>query len=150
MTAHRRGQWLVWLQVVLAVLFVYGLVLVVAGSFAQSLFTLLGFGPPASIESTELTAYLRLPFAVLGAVMAGWAAMMLILVRGPLASGVRWALPALAVPLAVWFMLDTGMSLILGYPTHALFNVPFALALGVPLWRLWIIDRSAGSAVTSP
>ena len=42
------------------------------------------------------------------------------------------------------------MSLILGYPTHALFNVPFALALGVPLWRLWIIDRSAGSAVTSP
>ncbi len=150
MTAHRRGPWLVWLQVVLAVLFVYGLVLVVAGSFAQSLFTLLGFGPPASIESTELTAYLRLPFAVLGAVMAGWAAMMLILVRGPLASGVRWALPALAVPLAVWFMLDTGMSLILGYPTHALFNVPFALALGVPLWRLWIIDRSAGSAVTSP
>jgi hypothetical protein len=149
-TAHRRGPWLVWLQVVLAVLFVYGLVLVVAGSFAQSLFTLLGFGPPASIESTELTAYLRLPFAVLGAVMAGWAAMMLILVRGPLASGVRWALPALAVPLAVWFMLDTGMSLILGYPTHALFNVPFALALGVPLWRLWIIDRSAGSAVTSP
>lgn len=150
MTAHRRGPWLVWLQVVVAVLFVYGLVLVVAGSFAQSLFTLLGFGPPASIESTELTAYLRLPFAVLGAVMAGWAAMMLILVRGPLASGVRWALPALAVPLAVWFMLDTGMSLILGYPTHALFNVPFALALGVPLWRLWIIDRSAGSAVTSP
>ena len=149
MTAHRRGPWLVWLQVVLAVLFVYGLVLVVAGSFAQSLFTLLGFGPPASIESTELTAYLRLPFAVLGAVMAGWAAMMLILVRGPLASGVRWALPALAVPLAVWFMLDTGMSLVLGYPTHALFNVPFALALGVPLWRLWIIDRSAGSAVTS-
>lgn len=150
MTAHRRGPWLVWLQVVLAVLFVYGLVLVVAGSFAQSLFTLLGFGSPASIESTELTAYLRLPFAVLGAVMAGWAAMMLILVRGPLASGVRWALPALAVPLAVWFMLDTGMSLVLGYPTHALFNVPFALALGVPLWRLWIIDRSAGSAVTSP
>lgn len=150
MTAHRRGPWLVWLQVVLAVLFVYGLVLVVAGSFAQSLFTLLGFGPPASIESTELTAYLRLPVAVLGAVMAGWAAMMLILVRGPLASGVRWALPALAVPLAVWFMLDTGMSLVLGYPTHALFNVPFALALGVPLWRLWIIDRSAGSAVTSP
>ena len=150
MTAHRRGPWLVWLQVVLAVLFVYGLVLVVAGSFAQSLFTLLGFGPPASIESTELTAYLRLPFAVLGAVMAGWAAMMLILVRGPLASGVRWALPALAVPLAVWFMLDTGMSLVLDHPTHALFNVPFALALGVPLWRLWIIDRSAGSAVTSP
>lgn len=146
----RRRLWLVWLQVVLALLFVYGLVLVVAGSFAQSLFTLLGFGPPTSIESSELSAYLRLPFAVLGAVLAGWATLMFILVRGPLASGVSWALPALAVPLAVWFILDTGMSLVLGYPTHALFNVPFAIALGVPLWRLWVIDRSTSGTVTSP
>ena len=144
MTGRRRGVWLAWLQVVLALLFVYGLVLVVAGSFAQWLFPLLGFGPPPSIESTELSAYLRLPFAVLGAVLAGWATLMLILVRGPLASGVPWALPALAVPLAVWFILDTGMSLVLGYPTHALFNVPFAIALGVPLWRLWVSDRSVG------
>jgi hypothetical protein len=146
----RRRLWLVWLQVVLALLFVYGLVLVVAGSFAQSLFTLLGFGPPTSIESSELSAYLRLPFAVLGAVLAGWATLMFTLVRGPLASGISWALPALAVPLAVWFILDTGMSLVLGYPTHALFNVPFALALGVPLWRLWVIDRSTSGTVTSP
>ena len=88
--------------------------------------------------------------AVLGAVLAGWATLMFILVRGPLASGISWALPALAVPLAVWFILDTGMSLVLGYPTHALFNVPFALALGVPLWRLWVIDRSTSGTVTSP
>ena len=146
----RRRLWLVWLQVVLALLFVYGLVLVVAGSFAQSLFTLLGFGPPTSIESSELSAYLRLPFAVLGAVLAGWATSMFILVREPLAAGTSWASPALAVPLAVWFILDTGMSLVLGYPTHALFNVPFAIALGVPLWRLWVIDRSTSGTVTSP
>ena len=46
------------------------------------------------------------------------------------------------MPLALWFVLDTAMSLVIGFPTHALFNVPFALALGVPLWRLWVIDRS--------
>jgi hypothetical protein len=28
------------------------------------------------------------------------------------------------------------MSLVLGYPTHALFNIPFAIALGVPLLSL--------------
>ena len=139
-----------WLQVVLVVLLAYALILVFAGTFAQSLFVTLGFGPPASLESEELSAYLRLPFAVLGAVMAGWAALMLMLVRGPLVSGARWALPALVVPLALWFILDTGMSLVLGYPTHALFNVPFALALGVPLWRLWVIDRSTSGTVTSP
>jgi hypothetical protein len=38
--------------------------------------------------------------------------------------------------LALWFLLDTGMSLVLGYPTHALFNVPFAVALGIPLVSL--------------
>ena len=32
--------------------------------------------------------------------------------------------------------LDTVMSLVLGYPTHALFNVPFAVALGIPLLSL--------------
>ena len=35
--------------------------------------------------------------------------------------------------LGLWFVLDTGMSFVLGYPSHALFNVPFAIALGVPL-----------------
>jgi len=138
---HRR-VWLVWLQVVLSLLLAYALVLVFAGTFAQSLFVALGFGPPASIESSELSAYLRLPFAVLGAVMAGWAVLMLKIVRGPLTLGAQWALPALAVPLALWFVLDTAMSLVFGFPTHALFNVPFALALGVPLWRLWVIDRT--------
>ncbi|MFM8773117.1 MAG: hypothetical protein ACKOFP_04630 [Actinomycetota bacterium] len=90
---HRR-VWLVWLQVVLSLLLAYALVLVFAGTFAQSLFTALGFGPPASIESSELSAYLRLPFAVLGAVMAGWAVLMLKIVRGPLTLGAQWALPA--------------------------------------------------------
>lgn len=137
----RRHLWLVWLQVVLVLLFAYAVILVFAGTLVESMFAALGFGPDASIESPELSAYLRLPFAVLGAVMAGWAALMLILVRGPLTAGAQWVVPALAVPLAVWFVLDTGMSLILGYPTHALFNVPFAIALGVPLWRLWVGDR---------
>ena len=36
----------------------------------------------------------------------------------------------------IWFVLDTGMSLVLGYPTHAIFNIPFAVALGLPLYLL--------------
>jgi hypothetical protein len=133
--------WLLWLQIVLGLVLVYALILVVAGPVAEWAFTALGFGPPATAESPEMSGYLRLPFAVLGAVLAGWAALMLILVRGPLKSGAEWAIPALVVPLAVWFVLDTGMSFLLGYPTHALFNVPFAIALGLPLWRIWAIRR---------
>lgn len=73
---------------------------------------------------------------VLGGVMAGWVLMLIQLVRGPLRDGSGWALRVIASSLALWFVLDTGMSLALGYPSHALFNVPFAVALGIPLWRL--------------
>jgi hypothetical protein len=132
----KRSFWLTWLQVVLAVLFIYALVLVFAGAVAGSMFSALGFGPPSPIDTDDVGAYLKLPFMVLGAVLAGWSLMMIQLVRGPLRDGSSWALPILVRSLALWFVLDTGMSVVLGFPMHALFNVPFALALGVPLWML--------------
>ena len=73
---------------------------------------------------------------VLGAVMAGWSLLMMQIVHGPLREGSRWAWLMLVQSLALWFLLDTGMSLVLGYPSHALFNVPFAVALGIPLVSL--------------
>lgn len=127
---------IVWLQVVLAGVFVYSLVLVLAGRTAGSLFASLGFGPDASIDTDAVRDYLRLPFMVLGAVMAGWSVLMIQIVRGPLRDGSRWAWLMLAQSLGLWFFLDTGMSLVLGYPTHALFNVPFAVALCIPLVSL--------------
>ena len=77
-----------------------------------------------------------IPFMVLGAVMAGWTVMMIQIVRGPLREGSAWARSVLINSLVVWFVLDTGMSLALGFPLHALFNVPFALALAIPLMKL--------------
>ena len=127
---------IVWLQVVLAGVFVYSLVLVFAGRAAGSLFASLGFGPDASIDNDAVRDYLQLPFMVLGAVMAGWSVLMMRLVRGPLRDGSHWAWSMLVQSLALWFFLDTGMSLVLGYPTHALFNIPFAVALGIPLLSL--------------
>ena len=131
-----RNAWITWLTVVLILVLGYALLLVVAGAVAGSLFDLFGFGPPASIDSPELRDYLRLPYMVLGAVMAGWSLLMLLVVRGPLKEGAEWAPRFLLLAFGLWFVLDTGMSLVLGFPTHALFNIPFALALGIPLLAL--------------
>jgi len=131
-----RKTWLAWLQVVLILLFLYALVLVFAGGVARSMFSAFGFGPSDAIDTDEVRDYLELPFIVLGAVMAGWTFMMLQIVRGPLRDGAAWALPALTRSLVLWFVLDTGMSLVLGFPAHALFNIPFAIALAIPLARL--------------
>ena len=128
-----RNRWIIWLQIVLAALVVYSLLLVLAGSVAGSLFSWFGFGPDDAIDSDAVREYLKLPFMVLGAVMAGWAFLMIQIVRGPLRDGVPWAWTFMVRSLGLWFVLDTGMSFVLGYPSHALFNVPFAIALGLPI-----------------
>lgn len=134
--AWTRQTFIKWLEVVLVIVFVYSLLLVFAGTTAGSLFSWFGFGPDESIDTDAVQNYLRLPYMVLGAVMAGWAFLMIQIVRGPLKEGSAWAWTFLVRSLTLWFVLDTGMSLVLGYPTHALFNIPFAIALGIPLLRL--------------
>ena len=125
-----------WLQIAISLLFIYSLALIFSGSTAAELFSLLGFGPSETIRTEEFQEYLLLPYMVLGAVMAGWSYLMLQVVRGPLRDGTPWARTFMIRSLVLWFVLDTGMSLVLGYPTHAIFNIPFAVALGLPLYWL--------------
>ena len=125
-----------WLEVVLTLVLIYSLLLVFAGTTAGSLFSWFGFGPDKSINTDPVRDYLLLPYMVLGAVMAGWVFLMIQIVRGPLKEGSAWAWTFLVRSLSLWFILDTAMSLVLGYPMHALFNIPFAVALGIPLVRL--------------
>lgn len=134
--SRSRRTFLKWLEVVLLLVLVYAVLLVVAGSTAGALFSWLGFGPNDSIDTDAVRDYLRLPYMVLGAVMAGWSFLMLQIVRGPLKEESEWAWTILARSLTLWFVVDTGMSFVLGYPMHALFNVPFAIALGIPLAQL--------------
>ena len=131
-----RQTFIKWLEVVLILVLIYSLLLVFAGTTAGSLFSWFGFGPEESINTAAVSDYLRLPYMVLGAVMAGWAFLMIQIVRGPLKEGSAWAWTFLVRSLSLWFILDNGMSLVLGYPMHALFNIPFAVALGIPLLRL--------------
>ena len=134
--ADRRQKLIKWLEIVLVLVLGYALLLVVGGATAGSLFSWFGFGPDKSIDTDAVRDYLLLPYMVLGAVMAGWAFLMIQIVRGPLKEESTWAWTFLVRSLSLWFVLDTGMSLILGYPMHAVFNLPFAFALGIPLAQL--------------
>jgi len=131
-----RQTFIKWLEVLLFLVLIYSLLLVFAGATAGSLFSWFGFGPDKSINTDPVRDYLLLPYMVLGAVMAGWVFLMIQIVRGPLKEGSAWAWTFLVRSLSLWFILDTAMSLVLGYPMHALFNIPFALALGIPRAQL--------------
>ena len=107
----RREFTIKWLQLVLGAVFIYSLLLVFKGSVAGSLFSWFGFGPNEAIDTSEVQVYLLLPYMVLGAVMAGWVFLMILIVRGPMKDGSLWARKFLIQSLSLWFILDTSMSM---------------------------------------
>ena len=129
--------WRRWLLLAALAVAVYALGLVVAGPVATTVFDTLGFGPvDGGVPPGPPGDYVVFVYAVLGAVIAGWMTLLAAVAAGPLRTGEPWALPALTASVAVWFVLDTGASLVLGFWTHAVFNLAFLAAIGLPLVRL--------------
>lgn len=113
----------------------YALGLVFFGlALGDQIFDRLGFGPDdGEIVGEAPRQYLQLVYGILGAVIVGWMTTVGAIVLGPLRRREPWAWPAVATASVVWFALDTGLSLVLGFVGHGLFNVGFAVALAVPL-----------------
>lgn len=80
--------------------------------------------------------YVRLIYGILGSVIVGWMVVLGAIALGSFRRREQWAWWALFSSVAVWFVLDTTMSLALRWPTHAAFNVPFGAALATPIVAL--------------
>ncbi len=131
----RSGPWDRLLLAVVVAVTLYAVGLVVFGLvLGDQVFERLGFGPgDGSIVGDAPREYVQLVYGILGAVIVGWMITIGAIVVGPLRRREPWAWSAIVTALAVWLALDTGLSLILGFVGHALFNVAFALALAFPL-----------------
>lgn len=127
--------WDRWLQVALVGVMIYSAMLVVAGRPAGRLFDLLGFGMHQAgiAPHTSQEQHVLLVYGVLGSVLLGWMATLLLIASGPLRDREYWAWTTFTTAFALWFTVDTTFSLIIGAPTHALFNVAFLLAIAPPL-----------------
>ncbi|MBU1275329.1 MAG: hypothetical protein KJ720_08115 [Proteobacteria bacterium] len=89
-------------------------------------------GPPP-----EAAAFQRWVYGAWGATVAGWGLMMAFLAWVPLGRGEPWARNALAVSLALWFVLDTFYSLYFGVWINVLLNLTLFVAMGLPLLFIW-------------
>ncbi|MFL1463294.1 hypothetical protein ACI6QG_13900 [Roseococcus sp. DSY-14] len=111
----------------------FGLALLLLPGPTQAAFNGLLFGQAALPAALAPAAgYIRFLYAVLGAVIAGWALTLLLL---PLRRD-RAAWRAAMAGWALWFALDSAASLLLGFWPNALLNAGFFLLVAVPLWRL--------------
>jgi len=96
------------------------------------------------LNGGETRRYAGFIFQVLGAIILGWAVLLAWVARGPgqldTAAAHRvaeWGWRGIAISFAAWFVVDTTMSLIMGYWQNAVFNTLFGVAMALPLAAGW-------------
>lgn len=92
---------------------------------------------PGSAADASARAFQGWVYGVWGATVAGFGGLAAFLVRGPYRARVRWARDGLAAAIAVWFVLDTGVSAWYGVWFNVAFNSVVLLALAVPVAATW-------------
>ena len=125
--------WRHWLTLVAAGAVALGIVLLVWPS--SGVFNLMVFysrSMPADFSAVAI-AYVEFVYGVLGAVLIGWMAMVLMVLHGPFRQGRAFAWGMLAAPIVIWFVPDTIFSMVHGFWQNAVLNVTLATAFAVPL-----------------
>ncbi len=133
------GFWLTWLAVVTVGVIAFGLLLVVAPGMGRQGFSLLVFSSAdrTSEFGSEAASYIELAHAVMGSVMVGWGAALLLVLRGPMRRNLPEGLKIFAVSLLVWFIPDTTFSIASGFWQNAILNLVFAILFLIPLTALY-------------
>jgi hypothetical protein len=126
--------WVRGLQGFLIFAALFGLALVTLQGVTQAFFSWMIFGNvtmPASYSPEELH-YIRFVYGVLGAVITGWMLTMALMVRH-LSLDVTWVAMAIAIGVTVWFVVDSSLSVVMGYWQNAVLNLGFFIPIIVPL-----------------
>lgn len=128
----------------------YGVSMVFVPSLVGGLFEALGLGMRGvGITGGPARSYVLFLYGVLGAVIVGWMVLVAAVATGRSSTGTPWAWRALTVSVSVWFVLDSGLSLVMGEWQHALFNLAFLAALGLPLLLWWRTEPGSAAPALS-
>ena len=134
--ASASTVWFRWLLVVIIGVMLFGACMMLAPDLIRQFFSWLLYASPDAIASRfslEAVAYLTLLHGVLGAVMFGWGALMLMVLHGPFRRGAQEGWNMLAISVILWFVPDTAFSVWTGFWQNALLNTSFAILFLIPL-----------------
>ena len=104
----------------------------------QQSFSLLIYADSSVIHGfgIEAQAYIRLVHAVLGAVMVGWAALILFVLLTVFRQNPELGWKLVTYSVLAWFIPDTLYSLVSGFWQNAVLNLVFAVLFALPLIAL--------------
>lgn len=126
--------WIGWLTVAfgLTALTAVSYVFLPGAMLASTMQSLMG-SADALESGGELQRFVHWLSGVSSAVSLAWMGTALFIVWGPYRRGERWAWWALAAPIFIWFIVDSGRSIATGLSLNALLNVGWLLMYTVPL-----------------
>jgi hypothetical protein len=126
------GFWANWLRVACLGVIVYSLGLVFFPKAMLPMFDgLFGSFSTRTLDGAAV-GYIAVVYRILGAVIAGWMTLIFWVTKG-LERGQFETWQAITTSIALWFVLDTGLSLWTGVWQHAVFNLIFLFLFVVPL-----------------
>jgi hypothetical protein len=128
--------WYRWLFAVILGVMAFGIAMVLIPDAIRAFFSLLIYASPSAIATRfdqEANAYIVLAHGVLGAVMFGWGATLLLVLRGPFKRLDSDGWNMIAIPVAAWCVPDTAFSLYTGFWQNAVLNSVFAVLFLIPL-----------------
>ncbi len=127
--------WWRWLIVTTVFVLVFSIAMVVATEPIQRIFSFLFYSSPERMDvfGAPAMAIIKLFLGVLGAVMFGWSAALLLVLLGSFRRGSREGWTIIAVSLAAWFIPDTTYSLWSGFWQNAALNLVFLVFFAIPL-----------------
>jgi hypothetical protein len=128
--------WYRWLVVATVGLMAFGIAMVVAPGIAKFGFSALIYTDGHFIStsfSPQANGYVALVHGVLGAVLVGWGLQIFLVIKGPFLKAQPTAWSSIAIPLAVWFVIDTSFSILAGYRQNAVLNTGLLAVFAIPL-----------------
>jgi uncharacterized membrane protein YhaH (DUF805 family) len=127
--------WWSWLVVLTCGLILFGLTLVLLPGPTQAFcyWLLFGTAVPPPTFGADAVAYVRFVYGILGAVIAAWGLLLLAVVAGPLRPGERTGWLAVYASIAVWFVIDSTLSIVSDQWLNVVPNVAFLVPYVAPL-----------------
>ncbi len=131
--------WTRWLLVVCGIMFLFGLILVFAPSLILESFgsryynQFFGHEDVFSTLTSAEISFQHFVYGIMGAVIMAWISLIIGLITIPFRRGEAWAWKLITVSVLIWFEGDSYVSIVTGFPLHALANVGFLVLMVLPL-----------------